>query len=267
MQSKAPDTKTGQISRVSSIEDLFEECRKTCTIEEGWCPYQGEIPYTLTNEGLEAEQLRPEDANIVFTYDCPIWQHKQLLDKRTQRVKKRLGPLASHTFDNFDSSRNYKAFELAQKYVSRKAWEQGGWLIMYGNYGTGKTHLLAAIIQEAIMNGVFAVFASLAKISTYEFETAKNKLSELSEYDLIGLDDFGVESAQNWLTPHIFKLFDDLNESKKGLVMTTNMSLQFLQELLGDRISDRISQHAIAVELTGESMRKSLRSENVSWAE
>lgn len=265
MQSKAPNTRKGQISRVSSTEELFKECRKTCVIEA--CPYQGEIPYTLTNEGLAAHQLRPEDANIVFTYDCPLFQHKQLLDKRTQRVQNMLGPLASHTFDNFDSSRNYKAFELAQKYVVHKAWEQGGWLIMYGGFGLGKTHLLAAIIREAILNGAFAIFTSLAKISTYEFETAKSKLSQLSEYNLVGIDDFGVESSQNWLTPHIFKLFDDLNESKKGLVMTTNMSLQGLQELLGDRIADRISQHAIAVELIGESMRKSLREANVSWAE
>ncbi len=209
----------------------------------------------------------PEYGEMVFASQCPIFERYKQTVQRQARVEKVLGVLAKHTFRNYDKTKNIKAYEMSRKYVERRAWEKGGWLILYGGYGTGKTHLLSAIIQEALMLGTYATFANLAKISTMGFDEAKGELSRLTEYELLGLDDFGIESSQNWLTPHIFKLFDDLNEQKRGLVMTTNMSLSGLQELLGERISDRITERAIAIELTGESMRKSLRKDNVSWAE
>ncbi|MGC8590399.1 ATP-binding protein [Athalassotoga sp.] len=251
--SKGQNLTTGRIFRASSTNDALNRCAKEC-IKPDNC--DGLVRYTV-----------PEYGEMVFANRCPIFEKYKQIIQRKAKVEKILGPLAVHTFQNYDKSRNVKAYEISRKYVERRAWEVGGWLILYGGYGTGKTHLLSAIIQEAIMMGVYASFSNLAKISTMGFEESKSELSKLVEYDLLGLDDFGIESSQNWLTPHIFKLFDDLNEGKKGLVMTTNMSLKGLQELLGERISDRITERAIAIELTGESMRKSLRKGNVSWAD
>ena len=243
----------GRIFQVSTTNDALAQCQKACIGPE---KCNGFVKYTVSEYG-----------DMVFTIQCPIFAQYQQSIQRKERARRVLGSLVEHTFENYDKAKNLKAFEMAKKYVERRAWKQGGWLILYGGYGTGKTHLLSAIIQEAIMSGAQATFANLAKISTLEFEKAKSGLAQLTEYDLIGLDDFGVESSQNWLTPHVFKLFDDLNENRKGLVMTTNMPLKGLQELLGERISDRITERAIAIELTGESMRKSLRKANISWAE
>ncbi len=251
--SRGQNLTTDRIFRASSTNDALNRCAKECIGPEN-C--DGLVRYKV-----------PEYGEMVFASQCPVSEKYKQNVQRKARVNKILGPLADHTFQNYDKSRNAKAYEMSRKYVERRVWEGGGWLILYGGYGTGKTHLLSAIIQEAIMMGVYASFSNLAKISTMGFEDAKNELSKLVEYDLLGVDDFGIESSQNWLVPHIFKLFDDLNEGKKGLVMTTNMSLKGLQELLGERISDRITERAIAIELTGESMRKSLRKDNVSWAD
>ncbi len=264
MPSKGQSMKTGQTSPVSNTEEAFQHCKATCMgIDK--CPYSGNIPYQLTLEGLKKIGIEGKYAGMIFTYKCPLFEEYALLQKRKQRVSRVLGPLATHTFENFDSSRNTKAFQMAKKYIESKAWKQGGWLILYGSYGTGKTHLLSAIIHEAIMLGASAKFANLANITTLDFESAKSAIADLTSYDLVGIDDFGVEIGQNWLSPHIFRLFDDLNESSKGIVMTTNMPLGGLQELLGNRIADRIAERAIAIELTGESMRKNLRSKFTSW--
>ncbi|MCW1306071.1 MAG: ATP-binding protein [Candidatus Parvarchaeota archaeon] len=229
------------------------------------CPYDGKIPYRLTSEGLNEYGINEKYANMIFTYECPLYQQKKLMAKRSQRVQRVLGPLSVHSLNNFDSAANPVAFDLVKKYVSKKAWQQGGWLIIYGKYGTGKTHLLSAIIHEAIMGGTLATFANLAKISTLDFGEAKSQLSQLADYDLVGIDDFGIESTQNWLMPNIFRLFDDLNEGNKGLVITTNLPIDEFEKLLGERIKDRLVQHAVVVAMKGTSKRMDLR--NVSWAD
>jgi len=229
-----------------ALEQCLRDCRPDC---------DGMVRYTV-----------PEFGDKVFTLECPVYKKRQQQKIREEKAQKKLGALAKHSFENYDQSRNLKAYELAKKYVAHRAWKQGGWLILHGGYGTGKTHLLSAIIHEAILAGALAEFANITKIAAKNFENAKTEIRELTSYDLVGLDDFGIEASQNWLIPHLFNLFDELNENGKGLVMTTNLSMKELQDVLGERISDRIVQRAVAVGLTGTSMRKNLRADTTSWS-
>ncbi|MGC8683714.1 ATP-binding protein [Athalassotoga sp.] len=203
--------------------------------------------------------------NMVFALECPLYKSFYIKEERSIRAKEILGYLFYHSFENFSPQFNPKAFEIAKEYVSHKAWENGSWLIFHGAYGVGKTHLLSAIIKEAIISfGTKAKFLNLAKVSTLGFEEAKEELRNLSDYELIALDDIGIEISQNWLIPYIFKIFDDFN-MKGGIIMSTNLSLKALQNLLGDRISDRIAENAIAIEMKGQSMRQNLRNNKISW--
>jgi len=266
MQLKDPHSTKVQIFQVSkSEEEAFDLCKQNCPSPEH-CPYEGLIKYKLTDEGLKFYELTDKfSKDKVFTLKCDLYKLFRLKSERSIRAKKILGYLFDHSFENFSPQFNQKAFETAKEYVSHKAWENGGWLILHGTYGGGKTHLLSAIVREAIISfGTKAKLVNIAKVSTLGFEEAKEELRSLSDYELIALDDVGVEISQNWLIPYIFKIFDDFNQ-KGGIVMSTNLSIKALQDLLGNRISDRIAENAIAVEMKGTSMRQNLRNKKISW--
>ena len=265
MQLKDPHSTKVRIFQVSKSDEAFYLCQKNCLNPEN-CPYEGIINYKLTDEGLRFYELTDElSKSMVFALECPLYKSFYVKAERNIRAKEILGRLFDHSFENFSLQFNPKAFEIAKEYVSHKAWENGSWLILHGAYGVGKTHLLSAIVKEAIISfGTKAKFVNLAKVSALGFEEAKEELRNLSDYELIALDDVGVEISQNWLIPYIFKIFDDFN-LKGGIVMSTNLSLKALQNLLGDRISDRIAENAIAIEMKGQSMRQNLRNNKISW--
>lgn len=219
------------------------------------CPHSGSIFFCMS-EG--------EFAGQSFTVDCTAYAEYKATRAREKKVEKILGPLSECAFGNFDGTENPRALRVARRFVDHEAWKIGGWLVLSGAYGTGKTHLAAAIAREAITAGVSVTFASLAGIMTHDFDMVKKRLKELKEYALVVIDDFGVETSQNWVMPHIFDLFNFFDTQKRGVVITTNLSVKGFQAAVGDRISDRVAQHGVVVETKGASYRRKKR---IVWME
>src|SRR5713101_5655943 len=55
-------------------------------------------------------------------------------------------PLRKKTFANFNATRQPRAYKLTQAFAASPR----GTLILHGSFGTGKTHLLAAMCNEAL---------------------------------------------------------------------------------------------------------------------
>ena len=68
--------------------------------------------------------------------------------------------LATKTFATFKPERQPDAYELAQAFAARPE----GTLALYGSYGTGKTHLLAAIANAVTAVGHTCRFASVVSL-------------------------------------------------------------------------------------------------------
>lgn len=221
------------------------------------CRTRGMIPFRMAGGEFD---------NQPFTAECEAYKRFKIRQARLSRAEKILGPLFEYDFDGFDRRRNPEAYRYARMFAEKRGWEAGGWLILYGNYGTGKTRLAAAILREAIIEGVHATFVNLADVMAMEIEKVKKKLRELTEYDLAVIDDFGVEISQNWLMPTVFSIFNTFAVRKKSIVLTTNLPLKAFQEIVGDRIADRIGERAVAIETVGDSYRGKNRSSFVGWS-
>jgi DNA replication protein DnaC len=152
------------------------------------------------------------------------------------------------TFDNlresYDSQRgfdNRAAKEAAKRFAKDY---KGKGLLFSGPNGIGKNHLAAAIVSELSKRYVSAYFGSITKIKTKicdAFDTGvEDAIQTLLGYDVVVINDLGAEKDTDWTLEFLFDFVDRIYESKKPIVITTNLDADSLFKRYGSRIVSRI---------------------------
>ncbi len=174
-------------------------------------------------------------------------------------------------FSNFDSERSKmtkQAYNVAQKYYSKRAYKKGANLLFLGGYGTGKTHLAVALLHNAIMQGHTAGFVTASTMNRGGFDEIEQRFEAMKDADLVVIDDLATELENKLIANHMFSLINYRYQTEKGLVITSNMSLKELGEAVGKRILDRITERSAVIYITDvESYRKNKRKEYLEWME
>ncbi|MBQ9679847.1 MAG: ATP-binding protein [Ruminococcus sp.] len=120
-----------------------------------------------------------------------------------------------------------------------------------GPVGGGKSFYACCIANALIDRGVKVLVTRLSDLVRNRVQD-KSAVMDLHDYELIVLDDIGVESA----TQTAYNIIDDIYRARIPLIITTNLSLSQLKEsnsIEKQRIYDRILQRAsypIKVEIT-----------------
>lgn len=134
------------------------------------------------------------------------------------------------------------SFEACQAY----AHELDGWLLLTGAYGSGKTHLAAAIANEAVEIGVPTVFLTVPDLldtlraSFDSNDTTFNEAFErIRSASLLILDDFGTHNATEWARERLFQILNHRYINRLPLVVTMNLPLAEVDGRLRSRLSDR----------------------------
>lgn len=161
------------------------------------------------------------------------------------------------TFENFQvTGENKKAWEAAKHF---RVIGDGVGLMFFGPYGIGKTHLAAAIANSHI--GKMPVLYVSVPDLLAEIRDTMNKRGESSRLemakrvDLLVLDDIGAEKPSEWVRETLFVLVNHRYEYKLSTVLTTNCTMQELEERLGGRIVSRLVEMTRCIRFDGEDHR------------
>jgi len=137
-------------------------------------------------------------------------------------------------------------------------------LVMYGNCGTGKTHLLTAIGIEACKQGRVVKFYRTTTLVNMLSEAKKNGtlsnlMKQIKKADLILLDEWGYVPLDRDGARLIFEIVSDCYE-KKSLIITTNIEFSRWTHILFDEqmtgaLLDRLLHHCHLLMFDGESDR------------
>ena len=144
-----------------------------------------------------------------------------------------------NTFEN-DDNRNASMSELCRKYVAHwsEMQESNTGILFYGNTGGGKSFYSCCIANALIEKGVKVIVTRLSDL--VRNRTDKNSIDiELKQFDLVVLDDIGVENA----TQTAFNIIDDIYRANIPLIVTTNLApseLKAPDSLEKQRIYDRV---------------------------
>lgn len=148
------------------------------------------------------------------------------------------------TFDNFNQKVKSvrRAFLQAQDYAG----QLNGWLSFFGGYGVGKTHLAAAIANEALGRKVPVIFVVVpdfldhlrATFAPNSEDTYDERFELFRNVQLLVLDDLGTENTTPWAREKLYQLVNHRYNARLPTVFTTNQSSSQIDGRIVSRMCD-----------------------------
>ena len=134
--------------------------------------------------------------------------------------------LRSCSFENFVTADMPQSVGEALN-KARAASVTGESVVLAGDVGTGKTHLAAAIVINAIREGKRGIFASVPKLmnrlkSFGPHGDYESVLRAVAHCDVLALDDMGAERYTGWVSEQLYLLVDERYLSRRQTVVTSN---------------------------------------------
>ena len=167
-----------------------------------------------------------------------------------------------YTFANCDGTHPCAGY--AHRYAEHFAEFQksGQGLLLWGDVGTGKTFLAGCIANALMDRNIPVLMTSFPKLinslgGLYSGER-NEYLQNLNHYQLLIIDDLGVERNTPYVLETVYLVIDERYKSGKPFIITTNLSLQELQnpaDLEHGRIYDRIMERCTPVAFSGRNYR------------
>ena len=167
-------------------------------------------------------------------------------------------------FQNDNGSNS--CMKYAKRYVEN--WQEmrknGHGLLLWGGVGSGKSYMAACIANALLEQEVRVLMTNFATIINGMFSAADkiDYVNAVCGYDLLIIDDLGVESHSEYRMEGLFNVIDRRVRSGKPMIITTNLTMKEMdetQDLNEARIYDRIRAVCQPVQVKGESQRKAGR--------
>jgi DNA replication protein DnaC len=203
--------------------------------------------------------------------DCALSETDEKRIERLQRYSS-LGPLTRLTFANLiehGRSTNPRDRELFRGLVrDARAFAESpeGWLLVHGPSGAGKTHVAAAIANRCIERGQPALFVVVPDLLDH-LRASYRPDSDLG-YDLLieqvraapvlVLDDLGTQSGTPWAQEKLFQILNHRYNAQLPTVVTTNLSLDRIDERLRMRLTDPALSRVYYVEAAARAISVNL---------
>lgn len=142
---------------------------------------------------------------------------------------------------------------------------QGGNLLFYGHTGVGKTFLSNCIAKELLDTAHTVIYLSAPQLieilekHTFGRDEDSEPADEMPEYinecDLLIIDDLGTEMNNFFTASRLFSCLNSRQLRKKSTIISTNLSLDDLQEAYSERIFSRLISNYQVTLIIGEDIR------------
>lgn len=141
---------------------------------------------------------------------------------------------------------------------------EGRNIVMYGNPGTGKTHIAIGLGIKACMEGYSVYFTTVPHLLTQIREAKTNRTQQALEarfkkYDLVICDEMGYVGFDKEGAELLFNMISTRTGSR-SIIITTNLPFTRWEEVIKDKVLcsalvDRLCHKARLVNMTGQSYR------------
>jgi DNA replication protein DnaC len=216
-------------------------------------PTVGETPCG-TCEGVGfVRPLMPDGRPVPYGHplfgkllDCPDCDTAARQRMEGLRALSGMGTLLRRcTFENFEERPGAgEMFEAAQ------AWAQNpqGWLVLLGSYGSGKTHLAAAVVNhlEMMLRPVLFVVvpdllghlrATFGPDSEVEYDAL---FEAVRTVPVLALDDLAAENPTAWAQEKLYQILDYRTREELPTLITSNLLLEQFEGRLKTRLENRL---------------------------
>ena len=220
--------------------------------------YINKLPLVITTnlslDDIEARfRSRLADRGLVSDVRINAPDYRRPLDDIGHPELSSLALMGSKTFGSFEdrtgealSPDALKSLQKALKVAHSYAEKPKGWLVLMGGYGSGKTHLAAAIANYRARLGdppLFVMVPDLldhlrATFSPNSSVAFDRRFDEIRTAPLLILDDLGTQSMTPWVKEKLYQLFNYRYNAELPTVITTSDSLDEMDPRIRSRLLD-----------------------------
>lgn len=200
--------------------------------------------------------------NIQIRSNEEIEAYNQMEQKERIKVFQRNCGLDSEFFGAYINFEKYSAetIKSLKSFVENVKSRTGGFLIINGTVGTGKTSAAAAVMNELLMGTYLDMLELELKLNTADRynsqESREQFMHRLVNCELLVLDEIGrFPDRKQMEQPILFYLLNRRYQNKRPTIICTNMSSKEFADFMGQALIDRIRSNRIRVELNGKSLR------------
>jgi DNA replication protein DnaC len=192
-------------------------------------------------------------------------EHESRQESRRQRLLKSARLPALKTLSGFD----YTSVRFPEDYgreplESLEFINRAQDLVLYGDVGTGKTHMASALVAAACRQGIQARFFTTSALvmmlrRAKDEDRLDKELASLAKNQLIAIDELGYLPIDTEGARLLFQVISDGYE-KRSLIITTNLEFSRWGTVFGDdnmaaAVIDRLVHHGRLLQFRGESYR------------
>ena len=256
--------------------DSIIECMAVTRMEPG--DYTGEDGLLYCGKCRTAKQFRMEVPPLegrLFPRPCRCERERldrEAAEQEAHRHRQTVADLKHRGFTDpamqewTFANDNGKCQQMKHAHFYVEHWEimrrENIGYLLWGGVGTGKSYF-AGCIANALMEQEIAVrmtnFALILNDLTASFEGRNEYIARLCRAPLLILDDFGMERGTEYGLEQVYNVIDSRYRSRKPLIVTTNLSLQDLQQpqdTAHARIYDRLLEMCAPIRFSGENFRR-----------
>jgi len=211
-----------------------------------------------------AEKIEAE-THIDFLVQLLRSELKHRENNRIDKLLKKAGFYSLKDFDGFKFDEVTLPSSITPEYLKDCEFlETKSNIVMYGNVGTGKTHLSIALGVEACKKGIETrFFRTAALVNRLSEEKKKGTLSkfmkQILKSELLILDEWGYVPLDRLGAQLLFEIISECYE-RKSLIINTNIEFSrwvtvFYDEQMTSAIVDRVLHHCHLLLFPGQSNR------------
>lgn len=130
---------------------------------------------------------------------------------------------------------------------------KGKGLLLYGNHGRGKSLLCRYVLPALLLHNCQKV------ASIFDTQQMNSQLDEALSKHIICIDDIGTEEVINNFgnRRHAFsEIMDAVEKQNKLVIISSNLNLEGLRSVYGERTVERIKSMTKRIVCAGESLRQ-----------
>lgn len=228
----------------------------------------------LKSMGVDKSELKPKyscilckDTGYVKGKEC-VCLKKEISRELVKRSGMDISLMATFSDDYsiFDEPEKVKViYEKMKKYIDQVPDNTYDTILILGNTGVGKTHLMECMATRTIDNGreikytsAFNFNQDMLKYHCAKLEEKEDILNDYLQCEILFIDDLGTENKINNVTnEYLYSVLNDRMTSHKSTIITTNLDFAGLQEVYGERIFSRLmhKKQSLKINFDGSDLR------------
>lgn len=227
----------------------------------------------LTAEGLDAAMARAEQEGLSHLNFLELILGEPAARSRQRAIERRIREAKFHAdkhLADFDWKFNAAAIDRAQieQLATGEFLRRHENLVMVGQSGVGKSHLLQALSRRYCELGYRVRYTTSAALlddlrQSLADQTLSRRIGYWARFDLVVIDEFGFDRLERSECPQAANLFYKIIDARSGqrsTALATNIDFEAWSDYLGDpplamAFLDRVVDGAILLKIRGKSYR------------